>query len=255
VSALTPRIAVLASLGRNPVNGAARPNREDVLALEIGRQLGREVSVLHAGSADEEAVKDFLAYGTARLEVVPLADGGDVAEALAPSLEGYHLILAGSRSEGGEGSGLVPYMIAERLRLPVVTQALEVSVVDGAAEILQFLPKGQRRRVRVRLPAVVVVHRAAAVTPRFAYARRAAGQVVVRPAPAAAENATPAWRTEPATGQRIKFRAPEKKSGHARMQFAVAAEAKGGTVFSEGTPADKAQAILSYLREHRLIYW
>ena len=62
------RIAVLASLGRNPVSGVSRANREDVLALELARKLGGEITVFHAGDATAEGLADYLAYGAAALE-------------------------------------------------------------------------------------------------------------------------------------------------------------------------------------------
>jgi electron transfer flavoprotein beta subunit len=39
------------------------------------------------------------------------------------------------------------------------------------------------------------------------------------------------------------------------MLAAIATESKGGAVVEQGTPAEKAEAILAYLREHRLIDW
>jgi electron transfer flavoprotein beta subunit len=37
------------------------------------------------------------------------------------------------------------------------------------------------------------------------------------------------------------------------MRAAVVSEAKGGVVAFEGTSVDKAQVVLNYLRNHRLI--
>ena len=243
---------MLASLGRNGVSGAARPNRDDLLALEMARGFG-DVALLHAGDAEQAALGDYLAYGGTTLDVVP-ADGQDVVGRLADLAGGYDLILTGTRAEGGEGSGLVPYLVAERLGWPVVAQALDIEVSDGHAAVTQALPKGQRRRVRVRLPAVIVVDPRAPVTPRYAYARRAAGRVV-RLGGEAAVPVESAWRVEPANRRPVKFKARETKAGHARMLSAIVTESKGGAVISTGTPADKAQAILSYLRTHKLIDW
>jgi electron transfer flavoprotein beta subunit len=249
------RIAVLAAIGRNPVSGFARPNPDDVVALELARGLGDDVTVLHAGDGTEAAISDYFAYGATRLDVVPASAGNDVTATLAERLAGFDLLLTGSRSEGGEGSGLVPYLVAERLGLPIVGQALGVTVADGHAEVTQFMPKGQRRKVRVRLPAVIAVHPMAPVTPRYAYARRVAGRIVQQPAPQPTTPSPVAWHVAPATKKPVKFKAAETKAGHARMLSAIVTEAKGGAVVNTGTPADKAQAILAYLREHRLIDW
>lgn len=247
----SPRVLVLASLGRNPVNGTARPNRDDLLALELARGLG-DVSVLHAGDPEQATLGDYLAYGASKVDVVAAEQG--IASTLADRASGYDLVLTGTRAEGGEGSGLVPYLVAERLGWPVVTQALDVQISDGHAEVTQALPKGQRRHVRVRLPAVIAIDPRAPVTPRYAHARRMAGQVVRHEAVTAAPIDSP-WRVEPASKRPVKFKAKESKAGHARMLSAIVTESKGGAVISTGSPADKAQAILAYLRTHKLIDW
>ena len=248
-----PRIAVLASIGRNPVSGVARPNRDDLLALEIGRRSGGDVAVYHAGNPADPVLGDYLAYGADSIDVVPVSVGQDPVMALAERLVGFDLILAGSRSEGGEGSGVLPYLLAKRLGRPIVAQALAVTIGDGSAEITQFLPKGRRRCVRVKLPALVVVHPMAPVVPRYAHARKRAGTINSLPAARTIDPVSTAWRNEPAVKKPVKFKAAETKAGHSRMLSAIATESKGGTIVRNGTAAEKAQAILAYLREHRLI--
>lgn len=246
------RIAVLVSIGRNPVSGAARPDRNDLLALELARKAGGEVTILHAGAPNEPALADYLAYSAAPLEIIPVPAGQDIVPPLAARLQGFHLILTGSRTEGGEASGMLPYALARRLGLPIVAQALDLALAEGQSEVTQFLPKGQRRRVTVRLPAIIAVHPMAPLTPRYSHLRRVAGQFVTLPAPASSEAASTAWCTESAR-KPVVLRATEKKSGHARMAAAITSESKGGTIITDGTPAEKAQAILAYLRSHRLI--
>jgi electron transfer flavoprotein beta subunit len=51
----------------------------------------------------------------------------------------------------------------------------------------------------------------------------------------------------------MRLKAEEKRSAHQRMRAAVVSEAKGGVVAFEGTSVDKAQVVLNYLRNHRLI--
>jgi len=247
-----PRVLVLASLGRNPVSGAARPNRDDMLALEMARGLG-ETTMLYAGNPDEAAFGDYLAYGATTIDVVPAVPGQDIAATLAEHASDHDLILTGTRSEGGEGSGLVPYLVAEHVGWPIVSQAIAVTVSDGHADITQALPKGQRRHVRVRLPAVIAIDPRAPVTPFYAFARRMAGQVVRRE-PVATSALDTAWHLEPAK-RPVKFKAKDQKTGHARMLSAIVAETRGGAVIATGSAADKAQAILAYLRTHNLIDW
>ena len=81
-----------------------------------------------------------------------------------------------------------------------------------------------------------------------------AGQVVRHDAGAVPALDT-TWRVEPAIKRPVKFKARESKAGHARMLSAIVTEAKGGAVINTGSAADKAQAILAYLRGHKLIDW
>jgi len=246
------RVLTLASVGRNPVNGAARPDCNDLLALELARSLGN-TTLLHAGDPNQPALGDYFAYGATTLAVIPTAEAQDIIPALASQAANHDILLTGTRSEGGEGSGLVPYLLAERLGWPIVGRAIAVTIADGQASITQALPKGQRRHVRVPLPAVIVIDPKAPFTPRYAFARRRAG-TITQHAPITGVPDT-SWRVEPATKRPVKFKAKEQKAGHARMLSAIVTEAKGGAVVNSGTPADKAQAILSYLRTHKLIEW
>jgi electron transfer flavoprotein beta subunit len=244
------RLSLLVSVGRNPVSGAPRACRNDVAALEIAQSLPGELTVLHAGKADNPGLADYLAYGAAKIEVVPATATSDIITALAEKLSGSDLILCGSRAEDGEESGMLPYLVAEKLKLPLVGQVLSLTVIGDQAEITQFLPKGARRLVRVTLPAMICIHPMAPVQPRYAFARKRLGKIVEL-APAAGSLASP-WTVEPATKTPIKLKAHKKEAGHSRMQSAIAPAAKSGEVLIEGNDAAKAQAILAYLRKYRL---
>jgi electron transfer flavoprotein beta subunit len=247
---MTLRVSLLVSVGRNPVSGAPRACRNDVAALEIARSLPGDLTVLHAGDAANPGLRDYLAYGAATVEVVPATAESDIAAALAGQLAQADLILCGSRAEDGEESGMLPYLVAERLKIPLVSQALSLTIIGEEAEITQFLPKGARRLVRVKLPAMVCVHPMAPVQPRYAFARKQAGKVVALAA--TAETLVSPWQTQTATRAPIKFKAHKKEAGHSRMLSAIAPTSKGGEVLTEGSSAEKAQAILAYLRRHRL---
>lgn len=247
---MTLRVSLLVSVGRNPVSGKPRAGRNDVAALDMARSLSGELTLLHAGNASNPGLSDYLAYGADKIEVIPAAPGSDVVAALADQLAGADLILCGTRAEDGEESGMLPYLVAERLKRPLVGQAGAVTVIGDHVEITQFLPRGARRLVRVALPAVVTIHPRAPSTPRYAFARKQAGKIVEL-APAAGMLASP-WQIAPATRAPIKFKAHKKEAGHSRMQSAIAPVSKGGEVLIEGSAAEKAQAILDYLRRHRL---
>lgn len=246
-------VAVLVSAGRHPVSGASRYCRNDGLALTLALQLAdtasAQIDVLHAGDANNPALLDYLALGAKQIRVVPAAI--DIVPALAVQLGQADLIVTGSRAENGEDSGLLPYMLAAALKRPVVANALSISANEAGVEVLQFLPKGKRRRVAVQLPAVIAVHPLAIAELRYAYSRQADGSIE-RVASAPSAPASSPWKHEPAR-KPVKLKAQEKKAGHARMLSAIASESKGGAVVIDGNHVEKAQVILAYLREHRLI--
>ncbi|AJK48853.1 drug:proton antiporter [Burkholderia plantarii] len=251
------RIAVLVSVGRHPVSGAPRYSRNDAAALEIGRALaaehGARLEVLHAGDPANPALADYLALGASRVEVLECQPGDEAIGPLAERLAGCDLVLTGTRAEGAFDTGMLPYQIAARLDFGLAGTAVDVALRDGCAEIRQFLPKGLRRKVAVKLPAVVAVHPLAGVEPRYAYARLREGRIEARPAAVAPSAELEAWASVPAGRKPVRLAAAEKRSGHARMLSATTTESRGGNVVIEGSSVEKAQVILAYLREHQLI--
>lgn len=249
------KLAVLVSVGRNPISGAARASRNDVLALDLANTLAPAPLVLHAGDPAQPALQDYLAYGATSLEVLPVPVGADALPPLAQRLGGCDLVLCGDSAEAGEGSGLLPYLLAKALNVPVVTAALELSLRDGEVEIVQFLPKGKRRVVRVVLPAVIAVHKLAPRRPLYVHSRRRSGRIVCSSValPPAPVGSSP-WRLEPARKMPQRLAPPETRQGHTRMLAAIAMESRSGTLISEGDADAKARAILAYLRGNRLIY-
>nr|WKF61209.1 hypothetical protein HUO10_005740 [Paraburkholderia busanensis] len=285
------KIAVLVSVGRHPVSGVARYSRNDAAALTLALSLAKTqratLDVLHAGDSSNPALQEYLALGASAVEVIPLSAPGanddatfdatsdatsdtsarDAAPLLAARLRGYDLVLTGTRAEGAFDSGMLPYQVAHALDMPLVGAAVDVTLRDGCAEVRQFMPKGLRRRVEVRLPALIAVHPLANATPTYAYARLREG--AIRPAAALAEVAAAAaparvdagatgpartpWTIRPATAKPVRLAAAEKRSGHARMLSATTTESRGGSVVIEGSSVEKAQVILAYLREHQLV--
>ena len=252
------RIAVLVCAGQHPVSGQPRYCRNDGLALTLGLNLASTVKVLHAGTASNPALLDYFALGATQIDIVP--NSGDMIENLAAQLTDANLILTGTRAENGEDSGLLPYLLAAKLGLPLVADALTITTRDNQLqekqlEVLQFLPKGQRRRVLVSLPAVVAVHPSAAVALHFIYARKNLGSINALAANntiARTTQCTKQWRAS-ATRKPIKLVAQTAQTGHERLMAAISSKANGGTVVNEGNNVEKAQVILRYLRQHQLI--
>ncbi|MDE1179432.1 electron transfer flavoprotein subunit beta/FixA family protein [Paraburkholderia sp.] len=252
------KIAVLVSVGRHPVSGVARYSRNDAAALTIALSLVESqratLDVLHAGDPANPALPEYLALGAGSVEVLALGDtNGDPVGALAARLEGYDLVLTGTRAEGGFDSGTLPYRIADALGMPFVGAAVDLTPSGDSVDVRQFMPKGLRRRVAVRLPAVIAVHPLATASPTYAYARLRAGSIrqVAAYAPNDAEHK--AWTVKPASAKPVRLAAAEKRSGHARMLSATSSESRGGSVVIEGSSVEKAQVILAYLREHQLV--
>ncbi|ACD19433.1 drug:proton antiporter [Paraburkholderia phytofirmans] len=255
------KIAVLVSVGRHPVSGTARYSRNDAAALTLALSLARThnatLDVLHAGDPSNPALKEYLALGARSVEVLEIATTpdlqADVAAPLAARLRGYDLVLTGTRAEGAFDSGMLPYRIASALEMPLVGAAVDIALRDGCAEVRQFMPKGLRRRVEVRLPALIAVHPLANAAPTYAYARLREGTIRPVATPATANSDNPAWTLRPAAAKPVRLAAAEKRSGHARMLSATTTESRGGSVVIEGSSVEKAQVILAYLREHQLV--
>ncbi len=252
-------VAALISAGQHPVSGIPRFCRADAVAMELGRGLaGEALRVVHAGTAEEPSLQDYLALGAGTIEVLRSGPDTDPTPALADYLRNVDIILTGSNAEIGAGSGLLPYALAEALGRPVIANALDVHVENNAdagwnAEIRQFMPKGQRRRIACPLPLVISVHPRAPVDLKYAYARRLSGRIEVVPGQTMAAPLLPEWTVETVPRRPVRLKAQDGKSAHARMQSAIVSEAKGGVVAFEGTTVDKAQVMLNYLREHRLV--
>lgn len=251
------RIAVLVSIARHKVSGVACYSRNDALALEIGRTLaqasGMALDVIHAGDRSSPALADYLALGAPSIDVLECGADADVVGPLAERLKGVALVLTGTRAEGGQDSGMLPYRLAARLDYALVDAALSIEIQGREVVVTQAMPKGVRRRVAAALPAVVAVHPQAAATPRYAYARSVTGAIAHRPAAAVVDPDAAHWHTGPVERKPRRLTAPEKRSGHARMLGATTTESRGGNVVIDGTSVEKAQVILDYLREHRLI--
>ena len=254
-------ITTLVSAGRHPLSGEPRHCHNDSLAMSIGLDTAKLVSaehhVLHVGKPDNKALKEYLALGASQIEVISISDNTDIVDCLATQLNHVDLILTGSRAESGEDSGLLPYLLAEKLGIPLVVNALAIKSSENIIEVLQFLPKGKRRNVTVKLPAIIAIHPLAPASLKFSYARQISGEIKSLPTPHApiplANNHKPQWQAQATIRKPIKLKAPENKSGHERMLAAISSESKGGAVVNNGNSVEKAQVILGYLREHHLI--
>lgn len=228
---MSTKVISLVSIGAHPSSGRARRAEQDARAVELGLQLaGDNLQVVHAGDPHEEALRAYLGMGLDHLDVLEQPVGADVLGVLGDYLRnaGAQLVLAGSQAETGEGSGMLPFLLAEKLGWPLVVGLAEVESIDnGTAQVLQALPRGQRRRLKVRLPLLATVDNAAPKPRQSAFgpARRgvlAARTVEVVEDPVLAEDAL-----QPARPRPKRLKVIKAKSGADRMKAATA-KASGG---------------------------
>ncbi|WP_300241454.1 electron transfer flavoprotein subunit beta [Pseudomonas sp.] len=248
----------LVSIGAHPTSGRPRRAEQDARAVELGLQLaGDKLQVLHAGDVAEPALRAYLGMGLEQLHVLEQPAGADALPILTQYLRdaGVQMVLTGSQAETGEGSGMLPFLLAENLGWPLVVGLAQVeSLADGVAYVLQALPRGQRRRLKVRLPFLATVDNAAPKPRQSAYgpARRGllqADQVVV-----VEDELFTASSLQPAKPRPKRLKVIKAKSGADRMKAATA-KASGGTgqVLKGVSPEAGAEAILKLLIEEGVV--
>ncbi len=248
----------LVSIGAHPTSGRPRRAEQDARAVELGLQLaGGQLQVLHAGDVAEPALRAYLGMGLEQLHVLEQPAGADALPALTQYLRhaGAQVVLAGSQAETGEGSGMLPFLLAENLGWPLVVGLAQVeSLEDGVAHVLQALPRGQRRRLKVRLPFLATVDNAAPKPRQSAYgpARRGvlrADQVMV-----VEDELFTGASLQPARPRPKRLKVIKAKSGADRMKAATA-KASGGTgqVLKDVTAQAGAEAIFKLLVEEGVV--
>ncbi len=224
------KITVLLSRGIHPVSGRACPATLDAQAIRLA--LGRGVvEGLHAG-AEEGAIADYLGHGLPALSHLVMAETADPLAALTDHLRAARpdLILAGRQSQGGEETGLLPYRLAATLNLPIVADAIALAIEGDVLAVDQALPRGARRRLRLRLPCMVTVHPAAPPPLPFALGPRRRGRL----ARLAAEGIPAVPLDE------VAYRP--------RPKLMVAAQAAERRLMLHPAPAEAAATILEHLR-------
>jgi len=255
---MNTKVISLVSIGAHPTSGRARRAEQDARAVELGLQLaGDTLQVLHAGDAAEPALRAYLGMGLAQLHVLEQPPGADALPALAEYLQaaGAQVVLTGSQAETGEGSGMLPFLLAEQLGWPVVVGLAEVeSIGNGVAQVLQALPRGQRRRLKVRLPMLATVDNAAPKPRQSAYGPAQRGQLAVDEVHRVQDELLASSELQPAKPRPKRLKVIKAKSGADRMKAATAkASGGGGQVLKGGTAQAGAEAILKLLIEEGVV--
>lgn len=252
------KIVSLVSIGAHPTSGRARRAEQDSRAVELGLQLsGERLEVLHAGDAAEPALRAYLGMGLAQLHVLEQPPGADALPALAEHLKqtGAQLVLAGTQAETGEGSGMLPFLLGERLGWPVIVGLAQIeSIENGVAQVLQALPRGQRRRLKVRLPMLATVDNAAPKPRQSAFGPGRRGVLEAHEVDIVEDERLAEAELNPARPRPKRLKVIKAKSGADRMKAATA-KASGGTgqVLKGLSAQQGAEAILKLLVEEGVV--
>ncbi|QEY60864.1 electron transfer flavoprotein subunit beta [Metapseudomonas lalkuanensis] len=252
------KIVSLVSIGAHPTSGRARRADQDARAVELGLRLaGPRLRVVHAGNPREEALRAYLGMGLDELIVLEQGPQDDALPPLGDFLResGAQLVLTGSQAETGEGSGMLPYLLAERLGWPLVVGLAEVEKVDnGVAQVLQALPRGQRRRLKVRLPFVACVDNAAPTARQSAFGPARRGRIEAEDVELVEDVLFAEAQLQPARPRPKRLKVIKAKTGAERMKAATAkASGGGGQVLKDVSPQAGAEAIFKLLLEEGVL--
>lgn len=249
-------VAVLVSVGRHPVSGRPQRADADARALELALRLTQRdaLHVIHAGDPADLSLRDYLGMGVPALTVLRQPPGVNVLEPLASYLAQLRLalVLTGTQTEQGEGSGLLPYALARRLGAVLVAAVTGVEVIGTQMDVLQALPRGRRRRLSVTAPCVLTVERSAPVARQSAYARARRGTIEVLDVPAGPAP-PPSARVQPARPRPRRLRVATGGSATDRLRALTETQSAGGRQLVHPSPDEAAAAILNYLVTERIV--
>ena len=185
-------ITTLLSIGQHPLSFRQRRAEQDAKALEVMLRFAPgHAKAIHAGNSKDqctqEIMRDYLGMGLHEIDLLHTSENDDTALALftyftqnAETLP--DILLTGTQSEKGESSGFLPYFIAENLKIPMVPNIcalLSVNKEEGVAEVMQSLPRGQRRNIRVTLPFVATVGTAAPLPRQSSFKKAQRGKLIL----------------------------------------------------------------------------
>lgn len=225
---------VLLSAGIHPRSGVPMPVPVELQAIALAHRLGSDVIGLHAGPGSA-AVADCLGHGLSRIIHLQIAENDDPLSCLTAeiALQNPNIVLAGRRGQGGTDSGLLPYKLAHACGMPIAADAV---ALEAGGAVVQALPRGAKRRLVLRLPAVITVHDSAPAALPFVHKQRLAGEIVQKPS---IPSAAPAFAYEDRP-----YRRRPKLIGDSAAQ-----KSSGGKLMVHPSPVEAATAILDYLEK------
>ena len=256
-------IVTLVSVGEHPASGRARRAEQDARAVELGLKLvGDKLQTIYAGAASDKqatsALRSYLGMGLSEVILLDLPEQADAAIGLVEHFKSSQcpdIILTGVRAESGESSGMMPYLLAEQLGMTVISSIADILSIDvnaKQAEILQALPRGQRRKVKVSLPLVASVDMAASEPRQSAFGPAMRGQINAETSHSEDDIERLQWQTAPAKKRPKRLKIVKAKTAADRFKAATAKAAGGGGKVVHGTQ-ESAQAIFDLLKEEGML--
>jgi len=258
---MLPKVLALVSIGRHPQSGRERRAEQDGRAVEMGlclqeRQL-MHLSVAHAGNADSSVLRQYAGMGLSKLLVLAQQANEDVLSSLMDYVKAQQasMVLMGVRSEMGQSSGMLPYLLAEQLGWPLLPRVAEIqSIDDGVAQVLLALPRGQRRLVSVALPFVATLDNAARAPRQTAFGPGQRADIEVINTASIEDKVAAQWQFSPAKPRAKRMKLVKAKTSADRFKAATAKPVGGGgKVLKNETVEEKAQAIFDFLLEEKVI--
>ncbi len=258
---------VLLSLAKHPLSGKEICSPNDLRALSLVTEAFPDFSALHVGAPGHPALHTYLGYGIPALDVIKTEKTDETVHSLAEYLSKNKpaLVVAGMRALGGIGSGLLPYMLAERLGYPLISGIVSIKESAGKLHCSQYLPKGRRRDFTVAPPLFVTVHPRAFQKIQYVWARQHKGEIRevsfnnsnptgTRTADSASFNSplSANWHYAPAQKKRARLSVRSNRSGFERMQRAISLQTGGGNILKEGDARAKAQFVYNILKERKV---
>ncbi len=261
-------IVSLVSVGQHPTSGRARRAEQDGRAVELGMVLtaasagadctgADNLTVLHAGDHQQPSLRSYAGMGLPSVRILQIAEQDDAVAPLYEYLQQHSpdIVLTGVRAESGESSGMVPYLLAEKLGWPLVPRIANiVDIKDGVAEVLQALPRGQRRALKVRLPFVASVDNAAPQPRQSAFGPASRAELDLQQANSSPDTERSEWREAPARKRPKRLKVVKAKTAADRFKAATAkSQGGGGKVLKDQSASEQAQAIFDLLLEEGVV--
>jgi electron transfer flavoprotein beta subunit len=150
---------------------------------------------------------------------------------------------------------MLPYLLAEQLGMAMVTSIAEILSIDevnNQAEVLQALPRGQRRKLKVDLPFIASVDMAAALPRQSAFGPAMRGQFEATLGANFTDEESSTWQTADAKKRPKRLKIIKAKTAADRFKAATAKASGGGGKVVHGVE-ESAQAILDLLIEEGLV--